>query len=187
MILPRVEVVWRQLDHDLVSPEYLYVVHPHLPDTWANTLWPLGSLNSEHRGNGSTTVPSISIPSPFGILPLGPAQYNGSVAGHGHRVFKMSRQASVLRGRCPTVLLDIHFTLSHVHHRFYGKYHSSLEPETRSFVPVPGHLRFFMQAPSYSVTDKTPLRRRTSPLDTLLNGVGDIIEPVASRASSMPR
>src|SRR3979490_3112797 len=96
-----------------------------LPLTCASTRWPLSSSTRNIAfGNGSTTVPSTSIASSFGIAlryldrASRPARQDLRVGvGHGDRVLEVGGQAAVPRHRRPAVVEDLHFPAAHPTHR----------------------------------------------------------------------
>src|ERR1051325_11473046 len=103
------------------------------PEMCASTLCPLSSATRNIAlGSVSKTVPVTSMESCFGIVAserarfapaLKLAQNIRPVFGHRDRMFKMGREAPVLRHRRPAIFLDLNFIAAGVDHRLDGEDH----------------------------------------------------------------
>src|SRR6267143_582414 len=100
-----------------------------LPLTCASTRWPLSSSTRNIAfGNGSTTVPSTSIASSFGIALGRDSRENvGAVVGDGDGVLEVRGQAAVGGHRRPAVVEHPDLPRPQGDHGLDGQHHAGLE------------------------------------------------------------
>src|SRR5215470_5210563 len=107
------------------------------PETWASTLWPFSSSTRNIAfGSGSTTVPSTSIASSFGMcLGRNSREHVGPVVGDGDGVLEVGGQAAVGGHRRPPVVEHPDLPRSERDHGLDGQHHPRLEGLPASRIP----------------------------------------------------
>src|SRR6266849_4928355 len=154
-----------------------------LPDTWASTLWPFSSSTRNIAlGSGSTTVPSTSIASSFGMLGGDSRENVGAVVGDGDRVLEVRGQASVGRDRRPAVLEHPNLPRPHGHHGLDGQHHAGLEGLSPPGLSEIRHLRLLVQRSAYPVPHEGAHHADAVALAVALHGLRDVADPVAHAA-----
>src|SRR5205823_4257832 len=124
-----------------------------LPLTCASTRWPLSSSTRNIAfGSGSTTVPSTSIASSFGILlrhldgASRPARQDlGLGLGDGDGVLEVGGQTAVPRDRRPAVVEHLDLPAAHRHHRLDRQHHAGAQLRAATGITEVRYLRIFVQ------------------------------------------
>src|SRR6185369_17341164 len=100
----------------------------------------------------------------------------GAALGHGHRVFKMRRAASIRRSRRPSILVDPNGRRAGIHHRLDREHHARRDRAPASPLAEVRHLGILVQRAADAVPYEIAHHRKTCRLGPLLHRRADVTE-----------
>lgn len=171
------EVVWRKLNFNPVADADPNVIESQLAREVGYHRYTVFQFDLEYRigerlSDDSLYLDDVLLCQSMSLECVSKRGQNlHTIAGHGHRIFEVSRKTAVGRTYRPTVTIHPGCKTACVHHGLYSNREANLHRRTGFARPIVWHFGLFVQVATDPVPDKLANDRVAKRLNVALNCV----------------